>query len=84
MSDRLSNKQLMDLVRPVWEKVGMLSHWRHKNTGGCYEVQGVGLASSGLEPTVIYINTDGGGPAFIRPASEFLDGRFERIKKEQD
>ena len=83
MSERLTDGQLVARCADVWEVVQPFSWWRHKKSGGVYEAQGVALTSSDLEPVVIYINTNGNGPSFTRPASEFLDGRFERIDTEE-
>lgn len=80
--DRLTDEQLVALCADAWEAVPPISQWRHKKTGGVYEAQGVALTSGNLTPVVIYINAERHGPSFTRPASEFLDGRFERVRTE--
>ena len=79
MTERLTGSQLVARCANAWEAMPPVTQWRHKKTGGIYETQGVALTSDDLTPVVIYMNTDGNGPSFTRPASEFLDGRFERI-----
>jgi len=54
------------------------SHWRHKNRGSRYWVQAVGIREEDGEPLVIYRDSKV-GTCWVRPASEFLDGRFERV-----
>ena len=52
--------------------------WRHKKTGTIYRILTVGLLEKNLEPHVIYTEEcDDECPLWIRPVSEFLDGRFE-------
>jgi len=80
MNERLSSGQLVARCADAREAVPPASWWRHKKTGGVYEAQGVALTSSDLTPVVVYMDTAGGGLPFTRPASEFLDGRFERIE----
>ena len=84
MDKRLTDGQLVARCADAWEAVPSVTWWRHKKTGGVYETQGVALTSNSLEPVVIYMNTKGNGPSFTRPASEFLDGRFERLSSKED
>ena len=51
------------------------SKWVH-HKGGQYQVIAVGYIEADLTPAVIY--TDG-GLVWVRPAAEFLDGRFRRL-----
>lgn len=51
------------------------SRWRHRY-GGDYTVLCVGIVDAGI--CVVY-NDETVGTALIMPASEFFDGRFERI-----
>lgn len=83
MDKRLTDGQLVARCADAWEAVPPVSWWHHKKTGGVYEAQGVALTSNNLTPVVIYMNTKGNGPSFTRPASEFLDGRFERINDKE-
>lgn len=56
--------------------------WRHKKRGSTYVEIGRGrMQMNGEldnEPVVIYI-ADNDGSIWVRPASEFDDGRFERV-----
>jgi len=63
--------------------------WRHKKTGGTYEIVGENAAlqcssypevEAALEDDVftIYRNVRTGA-LYIRPTEEFMDGRFERV-----
>ena len=51
--------------------------YRHKKTGGVYEVICKGARESDGELLVVYSNTTS-GERWIRPATEFNDGRFEK------
>lgn len=52
------------------------SEWKHRK-GGLYTIIGFGLIEADLTPSVIY--GDHNGNIWVRPCSEFFDGRFERI-----
>ena len=85
MHERLTDEQLAARCADASKSAPARSRWRHLKTGDVYEVRGVALTSCGLDPVVIYSCTNGMRPAFTRPASEFLDGRFERLtQKGQD
>lgn len=49
--------------------------WRHSK-GGIYEIIGFGIIESTMQPSVFYQAYPEGGPTFVRPCSEFFDGRF--------
>ena len=51
--------------------------FRHRK-GGLYEVIAVGKIEATLEKAVVYKATDGN--VWIRPATEFMDGRFQPVK----
>lgn len=53
--------------------------YRHKKTGGLYQVLHEGLEVTGDEaiPSIVYQNAD--GKVFIQAKSRFEDGRFERV-----
>lgn len=78
---RSIDSEVMSLFVNTRDAIPNLSIWRHRK-GGVYEVKAIALSSDTLDPIVVYTRTDGVWPAFTRPASEFLDGRFERINKE--
>ncbi|MFU1607375.1 DUF1653 domain-containing protein [Sulfitobacter pontiacus] len=48
---------------------------RHKKTGHIYSVTALAIEEATLLPVVCY--TGGDGNLWVRPASEFFDGRFE-------
>lgn len=50
--------------------------WTHVKTGGRYAVLFPCVIENGLVPAVAYSKVDGDGLVWIRPISEFLDGRF--------
>lgn len=49
---------------------------RHRN-GGLYRVVGQGVIEADRTPATIY--DDAEGTVWIRPTSEFEDGRFEKL-----
>lgn len=51
--------------------------WTHVKSGGRYVVLWPCIIENGLVPAVAYGRFDVDGPMWIRPVSEFLDGRFE-------
>lgn len=52
--------------------------YRHIKTGGIYVVMCNATRESDGELMVVYRNVDT-GDRWVRPASEFNDGRFERV-----
>lgn len=60
------------------------SQWRHAKSDAFYKVIGLCLIEATLTPGVVY---EGGGfyddgrlwTTWVRPASEFMDGRFIRV-----
>lgn len=58
------------------------SVWWHK-TGDFYIVVGDGLIEATLEPAVIYTAYRTTGIKWIRPLSEFLDGRFTPVEVDE-
>lgn len=52
--------------------------WQHVKSQGLYTVIGEGLQESDLEPVVIYRSLFD-GELWVRPTSEFYDGRFRNI-----
>lgn len=49
--------------------------WRHRK-GGVYEVVCCAVVESSLDVAVVYAGAD--GVRWVRPLSEFMDGRFTR------
>ena len=57
------------------------SYWRHKVRGTRYQVVNVAEASCDIsegDAVVIYLGSN--GSLWVRKRSQFLDGRFERLK----
>ena len=55
------------------------SKWKHVKTGDIYVVESIGLLEESLKVMVTYRAYSKGGPLWIRPLNEFLDGRFVRV-----
>ena len=54
--------------------------WRHIKTDGIYAVLCPAVIEAGAVPAVAYAIANGNGTVWVRPVTEFLDGRFEVIK----
>jgi hypothetical protein len=67
-------------MNPVSIERGQI--WRHRK-GSVYRITGTGILEATLAEMVIYVAVDAWGveigPAWIRPLTEFLDGRFTKI-----
>jgi hypothetical protein len=58
------------------------TYWKHRKTGGLYTVlYDDATREHDLEPVVVYRALKG-GRIWVRPHSEFFDGRFEMIEVE--
>lgn len=57
---------------------GLAQVWVHKKTGGLYRVINHVRIEADNTPAVAYMAV-GGGPIWVRPLSEFNDGRFEKV-----
>ncbi len=51
--------------------------WRHIKTDGIYAVLCPAVIEAGTVPAVLYSKSGGDGTVWVRPVTEFLDGRFE-------
>lgn len=51
----------------------------HKKSGGTYWISDIAYLENNLETMVVYRSYRGDGLIWIRPASEFFDGRFELV-----
>lgn len=51
--------------------------WRHIKTGGVYVVMCPAVIETDAVPAVAYAIANGDGTVWVRPVTEFLDGRFE-------
>lgn len=51
--------------------------WLHIKSGGLYVILFPAVIESRLTPAVAYAKASGDGLIWVRPAEEFLDGRFE-------
>lgn len=52
--------------------------FRHKKTGGVYRIVNLAIQEADLTSVVVYAN-EATGAAWVRPASEFFDGRYEVV-----
>lgn len=50
--------------------------FKHVKTGGIYRLQMIATNEADMTPSAIYANAET-GMIWVRPASEFFDGRFE-------
>ena len=67
-------------IRRNQDRAPYLSDWLHVKSGGKYVVKMHVLLEATLEPAVIYYKRyDDPLVTLCLPASEFFDGRFERI-----
>lgn len=57
------------------------SFWRHMKGGGTYKVLAHGFIEATVTPAIVYRSTGTAVTVWIRPAAEFLDGRFEKINE---
>lgn len=55
------------------------TQWRHVKTGGIYAIESTALLESDATPMVVYRNV-ATGERWVRPAREFYDGRFLKVK----
>jgi hypothetical protein len=69
-------------VRENQKRAPYLSDWQHVKSGGIYAVKQHVIIEATLEPAVVYYKRHA-DPAetWVRPASEFFDGRFVRVEK---
>ena len=57
--------------------------WQHKKTGGLYRiVERCCLREADLEPMIVYESLFD-AQAWVRPASEFMDGRFRNLSVDE-
>lgn len=55
------------------------STWRHVKTGGLYRLLRVGKLEACQTPVAVYVGVD--ALVWVRPCSEFFDGRFEEVSQ---
>lgn len=60
------------------EQPAIGSRWRHLKRGSTYRVLDTGVIEATLTACVIY-TADADGTTWVRPLSEFMDGRFVKI-----
>ena len=58
-----------------------LIYWRHRKTDQLYQVLHYGMRESDFEPMVIYTSLGSDKAVWVRPSSEFFDGRFAMEKR---
>ena len=64
------------------EQPAIGSRWGHVKRGGTYVVIDNGVIEATLTACVIY-KADADGTTWVRPLSEFMDGRFLEIEAAQ-
>ena len=57
--------------------------FRHKKSGGIYKLLHTGKLEWTLQKVVIYTKASGGDTVWVRPLTEWLDGRFEIVDGEK-
>lgn len=56
------------------------AHYRHKKTGGTYQLLMTATIEATMTPAVVYAaRVDGTVHRWVRPLAEFCDGRFEPV-----
>lgn len=55
------------------------SIWRHKKTGGLYQVVTRAKIEATMTDAIVYRSLDH-GEHWVRPEAEFYDGRFEEVQ----
>lgn len=58
---------------------GLAQVWRHKKSGGLYRIINHVQIEATMTPAVTYMAI-GGGTIWVRPLTEFNDGRFEKVE----
>jgi hypothetical protein len=61
------------------QEVPVGSLWRHKKTGTIYTIKDIAILEYDLSLVVSYKELGASKVHWIRPLSEFLDGRFEKV-----
>jgi hypothetical protein len=72
MSDRLDEAKAALAVASASGTV-----WRHRKTGHLYMVWGHCVIEATLTPAILYTRWPERDVFWVRPLTEFLDGRFE-------
>lgn len=68
---------LLSLLEPYNETITVGSKWLHLKSKHTYEVVAIGYLESSLTTIVVYKGVE--GLVWVRPITEFLDGRFVAI-----
>lgn len=66
----------MTNAKPIADPGSHQMIWRHKKSDYRYIVITHALLENDLSTVVVYQRADDCGPVWVRPLSEFLDGRF--------
>ena len=63
------------------DEVSIGGYYRHKKTGGTYQVLMIATMEATMMPVVIYSarQKNGATPNWVRPIDEFCGGRFEPV-----
>lgn len=74
-AEELCRDKIVAMVTAVVDKV-----YRHSKTNKDYRVIAIGVQEADSTPVVIYTRAGGVvGEVWVRPLSEFEDGRFQRV-----
>jgi hypothetical protein len=68
-----------DRSRKMLEEPAIGSLWRHVKRGSTYTVRCMCIVEAAMVTSVCYQST-GDGTSWVRPLSEFMDGRFEKLE----
>ena len=64
----------------VVREVAIGAYYRHKKTGGVYQVLMLATIEATMVPAVVYGSRSSAGIGrWVRPLDEFCDGRFEPV-----
>lgn len=72
--------QIKEMARIRTHVIPNGSEWKHLNTGRVYVAYHTLLIEATLEVGITYSAHGSHHVLWMRPVSEFLDGRFERVK----
>jgi hypothetical protein len=62
------------------DDIAIGGYYRHKKTGGTYQVQMFATIEATMTPAVVYAARGKEGvQRWVRPLAEFCDGRFEPV-----
>jgi hypothetical protein len=75
---------MIEAISMQEEPTVSLNIWRHKVRGTRYVHVTDAVRESDLEPMTVYKSVDGDNRVWVRPTSEFMDGRYEYVGEATD